>query len=120
MVEQSEERKKVPFLLPVLQVLGIVVVAIVILGLVFGWSTRVQYSNAFFWAAIIAAGIAVGSSMAFSGAVIRSVYGRHGRGASLMDNIRQDYTRTKPTRRFAGQMLTASGFCFGLSVLIGL
>ena len=109
MVEQSEEQKKVPFLLPVLQTLGIVVVVIVLLGLVFSWNTRLQYSNAFFWAAIVAAGIAVGSSMSFSGAVIRTVYGRHGRGTSLMDNIRQDYKRTRPTRRFAAQMLAAAG-----------
>jgi hypothetical protein len=119
MAIQSEAQNKVPFWLPVLQAIGIAVVGIVILGLVFDWRTRLQYSDAFFWAAVIAAGIALGASMAFSGAVIHRLYGAHGRGASLSENLRNDYAKTRPTRRFAAQMLAAAAICFGLSMLIG-
>lgn len=119
MVTPFEEKKKPPFMLTVLQFTLIVAAIVVVTGVILGWRSRLEISNGFFWAAAICAAVALGSSMAFSGAVIHSVYHKQGKEEKLMDNVRQDFKKTRPTRRFALQMLVTAAFCFILSVLVG-
>lgn len=119
MISQVDEKKKSSFFLTVLQYTLIVAALVVVAGLVLGWRSRIEISNGFFWAAAICAAIALGSSMAFSGAVIHSVYHKQGKGETLMDNIRQDFKKTRLTRRFALQMLAVAALCFLISVLVG-
>jgi uncharacterized membrane protein len=115
-----ENPKSPPFILTVIQITAVVVVIVVILGLALDWQTQVKYSDAFFWAALICTGFALGGAMAFSGAVIHSIYHRYGKENTMPENLRADYQKTRPTRRFAGQMLATAAICLLISILLGL
>jgi hypothetical protein len=120
MSDQLEKPKPPPFFLPVIQVIGLIVAVVVILGLALGWDTRVQYSDAFFWATLICLGLSVGSAVAFSGSVIGSIYRRRPEDGTIQEVIQENRQKTRPARRFATQMLAAAGICFLISLLIGL
>ncbi len=118
MIIDGEEKKTSPFWLLVVQIMGAVVLVIVLIGIIQGWNKIIQFSNAFFWAAVIAAGCALGSSMAFSGAILHSLYHGHDRGLTIMETLRSDHDKTRPTRRFALQLLIVAVICLGFSVII--
>ena len=119
MLEHAEEKKKAPFFLVVLQIMLIVAAIVVVVGLALGWRSRVEISNGFFCAAAICAAIALVSSLAFSRSMRSSVYHGQGKNETLRGKVREDFKKTRPSRRFALQMLLVALFCFVISVLAG-
>lgn len=112
--------EKRSFFLPVLQFVLIVAAVVVTLGVILGWRTRLQFSDGFFWAAMLSAGIALGSTFVFAGAAIRTAYVHPGEGGvPMLESLRTNYRQTRSVRRFTAQVSLVALLCFALSVIIG-
>lgn len=111
---------KPSFFLPIAQLVLIVAAIIVVLGVVLGWSTRLQFSDAFFWAAMIAAGVGVGSTFAFAGSAIRTTYTRPADSdMTIIESLRENYRQTRSMRRLTAQTFVLAVVCFVISMVIG-